>query len=168
MKDLSSIVKPAIVNLLQSEVLCTELDETIYASKNNPPYHSSIGTHLRHVLDLFHCVINGVESKVIDLTNRKRGTKVEHDPKEGRTYLLQTIEALRSISCIDPQMEVIIKDDLGAGIEEVPATIAAGLNQAHSHALHHFAMIGYLLHTQGAKLPNQVFGYNPTTPKSNS
>ena len=47
-------------------------------------------------------------------------------------------------------------------------TLASALIQAHSHAIHHFASIGYIISQLGIELPDADFGYNPTTPKNQS
>jgi len=39
------------------------------------------------------------------------------------------------------------------------------LIQAHSHAIHHFASIGYIICKLGIELPDTDFGYNPSTPR---
>ncbi len=163
---LKQITEPTIANLRQAEVLFTDLKPELYSSKSAAPYYSSIGGHLRHVLDVFQCVFNGLDSKNIDLTARKRGTTVEKDPAEGQKYLNQIISGLEGISDLNPGIAVTLKDDLGMGIVDIPTTLGGGLNQAHSHAIHHFACIGYLLHIHGTKLPNKTFGYNPTTPEN--
>ena len=163
---LKQIVEPAIANLKQAEVIFTDLTPDLYTSKSAGPYYSSIGGHLRHILDIFQCIFNGLDSKIIDLTDRKRGTIVEKNPVEGLKYLKKVISELEGISDLDPGIAVTIKDDLGLGMVEFPTTLGGGLNQAHSHAIHHFACIGYLLHFHGTKLPNKVFGYNPTTPEN--
>lgn len=161
---LKQIIDPAIANLKQAKVLFTDLTPELYKSKSAAPYYSSIGEHMRHILDIFQCIFNGLDSKIVDLTDRKRGTIVEKDPVEGLKYLNKVISELEGISDLDPGIAVTIKDNLGMGMVEIPTTLGGGVNQAHSHAIHHFACIGYLLHIHGAQLPNRVFGYNPTTP----
>jgi|ETNmetMinimDraft_26_1059896.scaffolds.fasta_scaffold25134_2 hypothetical protein len=161
---LRQIIEPAIENLRRAEILLNELDPDVYASMAAPPYFSSIGGHLRHIFDVYQCVLNGLDSKTVDLTDRKRGTVVEQDPSEGLKYLNKIISGLESILDLDPGIAITIEDDLGQGLVDVPATLGGGLCQAHSHAIHHFACIGYLLHIHGLQLPNKVFGYNPTTP----
>ena len=60
-----------------------------------------------------------------------------------------------------------VTDDLGLGIITANYTLAAILIQAHSHAIHHFASIGFLVNQLGIELQDADFGYNPTTPKIN-
>ena len=158
------ITDAAILNLERAERLIRLLDERSYANAGTGPYYSSIGGHLRHVLDIFACVINGVESRVVDLTDRKRGTDAETNPQVGLEYLESVMRGLSALGEIDHSTPVTLVDNLGLGRVEVPSTLGAGLCQAHSHAIHHFACIGYILHLQGIALPDGRFGYNPTTP----
>ena len=60
---------------------------------------------------------------------------------------------------------IYLTDDLGAGKVKAQYTVAAALIQAHSHAIHHYASIGYIIHQLGIELPDDMFGFNPTTPK---
>ena len=100
----------------------------------------------------------------MDLTDRRRGVSAETDPDAALNYLNSVIQDLSGLKGIDPSTPVMIVDDLGSGKMEIPSTLGSGLCQAHSHAIHHFACIGYLLHLQGIELPDSGFGYNPTTP----
>ena len=158
------IIDPAIRNLERLERLIQLLDKHSYSNTKAGPYYSSIGGHLRHVLDIFACITRGVDSGIVDLTDRRRGTSVETDPEAALNYLDSVIQSLSGLKGIDPSTPVTIVDDLGSGKTEIPSTLGSGLCQAHSHAIHHFACIGYLLHLQGIALPDKGFGYNPTTP----
>ncbi|MGB5384422.1 MAG: hypothetical protein WBN19_11245, partial [Lutimonas sp.] len=73
---------------------------------------------------------------------------------------------LCALSDEELQMTVGVHDDLGLGKLEATYTLAAILIQAHSHAIHHFASIGYIIHQLGISLPDDDFGYNPTTPRT--
>ena len=158
------IVDAAIANLERAERLICQLDNLSYANAKTGPYFSSIGSHMRHILDIFACVIHGAESGVVDLTDRKRGTAAESDREKGLEYVHSVIRDLARLAQVDSATPVRMLDDLGLGKREIPSTLGAGLCQAHSHAIHHYACIGYLLHLQGLDLPDPAFGYNPTTP----
>ena len=158
------IVDAAIVNLERAGLLIRKLDDQSYKNANTGPYFSSIGKHVRHILDVFACVISGVESGIVDLTDRKRGAAAENDRDEGLEYLQTVIQSLHGLREIDAATPVRMLDDLGLGKKEIPTTLGGGLCQAHSHAIHHYACIGYLLHLQKLELPDVAFGYNPTTP----
>ena len=63
------------------------------------------------------------------------------------------------------QQKIEVKDDLGLGLESATYTLGAILMQAHSHVIHHFASVGYIIYHLGIELPDASFGFNPTTPK---
>ena len=49
-------------NLNRGIKLLNSLTDEQYSSKSAPPYYSSIGSHMRHILDVFTCIFNGLES----------------------------------------------------------------------------------------------------------
>jgi uncharacterized damage-inducible protein DinB len=153
-------------NLHKGLKLLNNLSESEYTNDSIPPYNSSIGCHIRHILDVFSSIVNGFESKKIDLTNRERNQLVEQKVELGIKYFNEIIHKISKFSEQDLQTEITVIDDLGLGKIEAKTTLAALLIQAHSHAIHHFATIGYSIFQLEIELPDADFGYNPTTPKA--
>ena len=153
-------------NLQRGIKLLNNLSESEYTNESIPPYYSSIGCHIRHILDVFSCIIIGFDTKKIDLTNRERNQSVEQKIDFGIAYFEEVISKINAFSEEDLQTEIIFIDDLGLGKMEAKTTLGAVLIQAHSHAIHHFASIGYSIYQLGIELPDADFGYNPTTPKN--
>ena len=60
---------------------------------------------------------------------------------------------------------IAVTDNLGNGDITINYTLENALAYAHSHAIHHFASIGFLVNQLGIELQDADFGYNPTTPK---
>ena len=157
---------PAIIqNLNRGVNLLNSINDQEYADNSTAPYYSSIGIHMRHILDVFDCILRGIEEKNIDLTSRKRNELAEIKVEFGLNYFDQVMSELSSLEKEDLDMMVIVKDDLGQGMITANYTLAAALIQAHSHAIHHFASIGYIISQMGINLPDGDFGYNPTTPR---
>lgn len=157
---------PAIIqNLNRGVNLLNSINDQEYADNSTAPYYSSIGIHMRHILDVFDCILRGIEEKNIDLTSRKRNELAEIKVEFGLNYFDQVMSKLSSLEKEDLDMMVIVKDDLGQGMITANYTLAAALIQAHSHAIHHFASIGYIISQMGINLPDGDFGYNPTTPR---
>lgn len=142
----------------------TTLSIEEYSDASTGPYYSSIGSHVRHVLDIFNCLANGLGDEKIDLTQRIRGGNAEFDPSEAIAYLNRTIEKITVLDQHSISRPLTLVDDLGDGKVSTPATLGSIIFQAHSHAIHHFAIIGYILHIRKLTLPDTAFGYNPTTP----
>jgi uncharacterized damage-inducible protein DinB len=142
---------------------CISDDE--YNNATIAPYYSSIGVHMRHILDVFDCVFDGLESGSINLINRKRNELAENYTQHGIAYYEEILQRLKLLENADFNKIVMVTDDLGLGIVSANYTLGGILIQAHSHAIHHFASVGYVISQLGIALPDIDFGFNPTTPK---
>ncbi len=152
-------------NLERGVKLLELISNNDYTDTSAAPYHSSIGGHIRHILDVFDCIFDGLETKKVDLSLRKRNVLVEQSRKEGIAYFNKISNQLNSIKDLDFNTIVEVTDDLGLGFLTYNYTLASALIQAHSHAIHHYASIGYIISHLGIDLPDEDFGFNPTTPK---
>lgn len=122
---------------------------------------------MRHILDVFDCVFDGLESGNINLINRKRNELAENFTENGIAYFEDILNRLKILEKEDFNKIVMVTDDLGLGIVSANYTLGGILIQAHSHAIHHFASVGYVISQLGISLPDVDFGFNPTTPKKN-
>ena len=157
---------PAIVqNLNKGISLLNSVNDQQYANNSTAPYYSSIGIHMRHILDVFQCIFDGIDKGQIDLSARQRNELAETKVIVGLDYFDRIITLLKQVNEEDLDRLVEVRDDLGLGMITANYTIAAALIQAHSHAIHHFASIGYIISQMGINLPDGDFGYNPTTPR---
>ena len=153
-------------NLKVGIELLGSIDDGQYSDTSCEPYHSSIGGHMRHILDIFDCVLEGLGSGKIDLTARKRDQLIECSSRRGIAYFEQTLARLEALKGTDYDRIIEVSDDLGLGMVTAKYTVAAALIQAHSHAMHHFASLGYIVTKLGIDLPHKDFGFNPTTPRN--
>lgn len=152
-------------NLQKGIKLLTTISDETYSNTSVAPYFSSIGSHMRHILDVFSCVLNGYQDCTIDLTVRERNVLAEQKTNVGILYFDEIIKQIKAISNTDLAKEIKICDDLGLGKVTSKTTLSAALMQAQSHAIHHYASIGYIIYQLGIELPDAGFGFNPTTPK---
>jgi len=152
-------------NLNSGVQLLNCISDEAYSNTTIAPYYSSIGGHMRHILDVFDCVFDGLESGNINLISRKRNELAENYTQYGIAYFEDIIQRLKLINTEDLNKIVTVTDDLGLGIITANYTLGGILIQAHSHAIHHFASVGYVISQLGIELPDADFGFNPTTPK---
>lgn len=155
-------------NLQRGIKLLNVLSDEQYSNQSIPPYYSSIGANIRHVLDVFACVFNGIDRKVVDFSDRERNQLAEEKTKFGIEYFNDIIRQLHSLKITDFDILVAVTDDLGTGKITANYTLGSTLIQAHSHAIHHFASIGFIINQLEVALPDNDFGYNPTTLKKNN
>jgi len=155
-----------VKNLNRGIKLLENISDKTYTDTSIAPYHSSIGVHMRHVLDVFDCIFDGIATNKVDLAARKRMEAAEQSTREGIAYFEKIISLLNTVHPDQFNDLILVSDDLGLGTVQVNYTVASALIQAHSHAIHHFASIGYIIAQLGVDLPDNDFGYNPTTPRS--
>jgi uncharacterized damage-inducible protein DinB len=160
------MINAIVHNLNRGVKLLNSIDDNKYSDMTIAPYYSSIGGHIRHILDVFDCIFDGLEIGEVDLAARKRNVLAEQKVTVGLDYFNQVIEKLNSLTNVDLNQIVLVRDDLGLGEIIQNYTLGSALIQAHSHAIHHFASLGYLINQLGIDLPDNDFGYNPTTPRT--
>ncbi|MFV0249166.1 MAG: DinB family protein [Tenacibaculum sp.] len=159
------MIKAIDLNLQRGVKLLNSITDKEYDNKTVAPYYSSIGSHMRHVLDVFSCIFDGLENQHIDFTDRKRNILAQEHTSHGLAYFDEILSKLHKISLCELSNLIKVSDNLGLGIQTVSYTLAGALIQAHSHAIHHFASVGYIIYQLGIELPDADFGYNPTTPR---
>ncbi len=163
----NAIMIEAIEKNLQKGIkLINAISDDQYSDASVAPYYSSIGCHIRHILDVFSCVFEGLEEDMVFLNKRNRDKSAEIQTTYGLQYFDTILNQLHKLSQSDLEKNIIVKDDMGLGVVGANYTLGAILMQAHSHAIHHFASIGYIIYQLGIQLPDSSFGFNPTTPKN--
>lgn len=153
-------------NLLRGVKLLNSITDEQYSDCTIPPYYSSIGNNMRHVLDVFSCIFNGLECGCVDFSDRKRNELAQQKTSYGIAYFEEIITKLHQLNPADFDRIIPVSDDLGLGKLTANYTLGSALIQAHSHAIHHFASIGFIINQLGIELPDADFGYNPTTPRN--
>ncbi|MFD0989033.1 hypothetical protein ACFQ1R_02885 [Mariniflexile jejuense] len=158
------IINSTLKTLEKSKYLLDNLNDSSLSDTSVSPYYSSIGTHIRHILDFYECIFNINSNNQIDLTSRSRNKQVESECKSSKQYLNTIIQKLKNF---DKNMDetVSVFDDLGLGQVEIPYTYGALFSQANSHTIHHYAIINYILNGLNLAIKDCNFGYNPTTLK---
>ncbi len=158
----NNIVKASLITLEKSKKLLLTISDKQLSDNSVSPYYSSIGSHIRHILDFYDCIL--IEENNIDLTQRKRSAYIESYCNPAMDYVDKLTEKLKS-GLYTKERNVKVIDDLGTGKLEIDYTFSSLLAQANSHTIHHYAIITYILDRLDIKVEDDSFGYNPTTPK---
>jgi len=159
------IVQSSIQTLDKSKLLLKNLSDEELSDHSISPYYSCIGSHLRHILDFYDCILDGITQNSINLIERKRDERMHCDSDYAYLNVERIVKALQNIEKIDLSDTYMVKDDLGLGQVEIKYTLGAILAQANSHAIHHYAIISYILDRLEIPMKDVSFGYNPTTPR---
>lgn len=162
----AEIISSINKNLNSVIALMNALDQESYCNDSIGPYYSSIGSHIRHTLDFFDCIVKGLDSNSIDLTARKRDEILSTNKEAAKQHIYSLQETLLSFVDVNTDYLLDVTDNMGQGKIAVKYTLESILCHANSHAVHHFASIGYILTQLGIEIKIPGFGYNPTTPVS--
>jgi hypothetical protein len=150
--------------LEKSLVLLENISSTVYIDDSVGPFYSSIGGHIRHILDFYTSIFNGIDSKFIDLSKRERNSIIETDVNFAKAKIKTVLTELGNYSSSQLENQYNLIDDLGQGKVTIPTNLYAIFVQANSHTIHHYAIISHLLFAYDIIIPDKNFGYNPTTP----
>ena len=160
------MIKAIEINLQRGIKLLNSISDDEYSNSSIGPYYSSIGCHVRHILDIYTCIFKGIESKKIDFTNREKNHRIEFKTALGVDYFAFVIHQLKEITLEYDESELLeVCDDLGLETKTTTSTLGSILMQADSHTTHHYASIGYLIYHLEIELPDADFGFNPSTIK---
>ncbi len=141
------------------------LSEEDYRFSGSELFMSSIGQHLRHILDLYQVMIQPTKEGVVDYDVRRRGLALETEKEAG----LQELRALRSwLESLTPESlaqevqvktEVLLSETCSVSL---PSTLARELIFTASHLTHHLALMVTIAKVIGYQVDDAV-GLAPAT-----
>jgi len=128
--------------LRQIEEVIALLDAETYARPLDLFDGSSIGQHMRHILNFYQSLLTGIGEGLVDYARRERDPRMETDPRFMEN-LLSTIEA--SLQQMDENQPLRVRADFlpdeGEDRPVVESSAGRELMYAFDHAVHHLAII---------------------------
>jgi uncharacterized damage-inducible protein DinB len=116
-----------------------QLDSNQYKQSLKVLSNSSVGQHVRHVIEFYQTVLNGVSNKVIDYDARQRDLQTETD----LNYALQQLKSINnnfSSQLTDLNLSLMV-DFGGEKLGEIPTSLFRELVYLIEHTIHHMAII---------------------------
>lgn len=155
---------PAIAMALASELgrgisLLVDIDDASYAATN--AVSGSVGAHFRHNLNFVEAVLNGVRLGRIDYANRERDVRLETDRHYASKRFSEAIEILMLLRDGSAGKEVSVISEIDSS-RSYRSSIGRELEFAHSHTVHHHALIAEKLRGMGVSV-DVLFGVAPST-----
>ncbi len=162
MRTVSTLVEHNVLALQQGVALLTALSDTSYRHTSPPIYDSSIGAHLRHVLEHYVCLLQGAPAGTIDYDGRDRDRRIEQDRLFALRLTEELMDQLQSLGKEDEPVKVKITSDPRVEVAWTESTLLRELQYVQAHTIHHFALIAMMVRMQGHELPPD-FGVAPST-----
>ncbi len=128
---------------------------------------STVGQHIRHIIDFYLCLLNGIDDTYIDYDHRERNPQIEQDKTVAHNIIQQIAIQTQKLpihkmvkvnSCFAPDQDI--------QNTEIHSSIGRELMYAYDHAIHHLAMvkIGMNVHYPEVSI-NKDLGVAPSTLK---
>lgn len=145
---------------------CIALLETLDASlyHQTPAPHSSIGSHVRHIIEFYQCLLDDVQNtQHIDYDQRPRNARLSSDMPfaiENLRNIQQLLEAVVNL----PQT-VSVNETVSLAEQQpfhIKSSVSRELLFLHAHTLHHFSSIKAIAFALGVTL-DAHFGKAPST-----
>ncbi|KAJ1647337.1 hypothetical protein J3B02_005387 [Coemansia erecta] len=153
------------------------LDDPTYTRESQALPGSTIGKHVRHIIEHFTLLIQAINSKQPVTVNYA----ARHRNKDIETHVESGMDAILDVS--DPQLTICLEllesdylslhtpirviDTLPSGVESaLMSTLGRELWFCTHHMIHHNAVIASLLYEAGHAPPPE-FAYAPSTVKHN-
>lgn len=117
------------------------LDKADYTNKLSLFNGSTIGQHVRHIHDFYHCVVRGVERGSLDYCNRERDANIEAEPEFALLLFRKMHETIQDFD-VSEEIDVV-PDFTDKEVERfsVKSSVGRELMYAYDHAVHHLAII---------------------------
>lgn len=103
---------------------------------------STLGQHVRHIIDFYLSLLRDCSAGVVDYARRNRDPRLEQEQAVARAALNQIEDRIRELNEMAPlQVSTDFSDREGEERPLVASSVGRELMYAFDHALHHLAII---------------------------
>lgn len=158
-----SITNDAISVLSQLEESLRYVTLEDYHKKQAILGESSIGMHVRHILEFYGCLLHGYQTGTVDYDSRERNEMIQEVKSVAIGTIRELKSALKKPEDKDLFLQVSDSGDLSKK-QKIPSTYRRELIYNIEHTIHHMAMIkiGLKSLSPDIALP-ESFGVAPST-----
>lgn len=131
--NIQAIVNPVVQQLAQAIL---QLQERDYNFPSAHLSNATIGQHVRHVVELYNCLLNGYKTGFVNYDNRKRDKSIEQDLLYAHDLLQQIILDIKK-----PDKQLILQANNNGICIELETNYYRELLYNLEHTIHHMALI---------------------------
>lgn len=145
--------------------LLTTLDPVGYATRDPAVFNSTVGGHLRHVLEHYTSFLDGLEGNAIDYEKRARDPLIEQNCAHGRVQLAGVAARLEALLADSADRSVQVRMENPPDPDTAAwslSSLSRELEFLLSHTVHHYALIAVICTRLGHQ-PAADFGMAPST-----
>jgi hypothetical protein len=152
-------------DLKNIKLLISQLSDNEYSSSINCLSGSSIGQHIRHILEFYICLLDGIPIGIINYDNRKRDINLETDT----LYSAKIVDSICvKLALFDQEIKDIFLQanfDIDKSVNKILETsVSREMSYCLEHSIHHQALIKIGLSELNPHLSiDKNFGIAPST-----
>lgn len=162
---MNSLIRANCCVLQQGIDLLKLHSDTHYTKSDKGVFGSSLGSHVRHVLDHYRAFFNSIESGIVDYDNRKRETLIETSREAAIVEAEALIHEFQSLALWEDQrVGVRVAASTEDEVQVSQSSFSRELQFLVSHTIHHYALIAIISRFLGVD-PVDTFGVAPSTLK---
>ncbi|WP_293747666.1 hypothetical protein [uncultured Paraglaciecola sp.] len=158
-------LKGQLETVQQAKAFLLGLNTENYQMVIKPHFASSAGTHMRHILDHYLALKDGLSQGLVNYNKRNRYSSVESCPQTALLQWQKIEKWLTEVSQYDADMPLTVMSETSIDKtqnSQTKSTLARELVFVSSHAIHHFSLLAVINSLLGSK--DEVnFGIAPTT-----
>ena len=144
--------------LLQGLHLLFQLDDQSYSRIAPAPFHASVGSHFRRVLERLRCLVNGFRPGEIDYDAPERNARLEQQVVYASVVCCDLLRAFKKLTkdALNKNCVVVCSGaNEGHSSSAVQSTLGRELEYCVGHALHHFDIIRLICDSMHIRVPRE-------------
>lgn len=119
--------------------LLNDLDQVVYRDSLRPLHYSTVGQHVRHIVEFYQCLLQSQANGLVNYDARERNIQIEVD-KDFTIALLEAIK--KQLNLLNSDYPLSLKTQFGADeAVDVPSSFYRELAYLIEHTIHHLAII---------------------------
>lgn len=161
---LAAAIRANLHVLQQGRDLLTAINPALYATRVPACFNAAPGGHLRHVLDHYFGLLDGLPASRVDYEHRARDPRIEGEAGYAAGRVDTIMERLRALVAEDQALLVRAETSGNDGEAWSASSLLRELEFLLSHTVHHYALIATMCRLLGHE-PAADFGMAPSTLK---
>lgn len=153
------LIKAVTASLNDMKVLLNRLELPAYTASCSLLDGASIGKHIRHIIELYTCLIKQYSSGTVNYDIRERDITIENSQDRAISEIDFIIQSLDKP---DRELKLQVQTGIGSDIL-VNTNFYRELVYNFEHCIHHQALIKVALCELGISISDSHFGYAPST-----
>lgn len=159
------MIASQVIILQQAQTYLASVTDEQYTEVISPFFMSSAGAHMRHILDHYYAIINGIGENEIDYDKRSRGGVIEKSSEAAQSSIVEIIVFLKALSASQLQQTIKLSTEISVEDKQIAivnTTVAREIVFAGSHTVHHLATIKHIAQMQNVNVSGSL-GIAPAT-----